>query len=66
MKVVLDGPHRAPTTNLSSSRNLARLLDEARVTGQMNHPGVVPVHELGRDKKGRSSTSRCASFGVGT
>ena len=36
-----------------SSERLARFLEEARVTGQLDHPGVVPVHELGLDAQGR-------------
>ncbi|MEZ6014937.1 MAG: bifunctional serine/threonine-protein kinase/formylglycine-generating enzyme family protein [Planctomycetota bacterium] len=30
-----------------------RLLDEARITGQLDHPGIVSVHELGVDVSGR-------------
>ncbi|MCB9547825.1 MAG: protein kinase [Myxococcales bacterium] len=29
-----------------------RFLDEARITGQLEHPGVVPVHEVGRRPDG--------------
>jgi serine/threonine-protein kinase len=30
-------------------RRLARFLEEARVTGQLEHPNIVPVHDLGSD-----------------
>lgn len=33
-------------------RVLARFLEEAQVTGQLDHPGIVPVHELGLDENG--------------
>ena len=34
-------------------RSLARFLEEAQVTGQLEHPGIVPVYELGLDASGR-------------
>ena len=34
-------------------RNLHRFLDEARLTSQLDHPGIVPVHEIGLDERGR-------------
>jgi Tfp pilus assembly protein PilF/serine/threonine protein kinase len=30
-----------------------RFLDEARLTGQLQHPGIPPVHEIGRLEDGR-------------
>ena len=36
-----------------SARSIGRFLEEAQVTGQLDHPGIVPVHELGLDAEGR-------------
>src|SRR5205814_5849248 len=36
-------PERAENATLR-----ARFLQEAKITGQLEHPGVVPVYELGR------------------
>jgi len=30
-----------------------RFVEEAQVTGQLEHPNIVPIHELGRDAQGR-------------
>jgi formylglycine-generating enzyme required for sulfatase activity/serine/threonine protein kinase len=55
MKVAV-GEARAGTVEKDAhvdARALARLLEEAQVTGQLDHPGIVPVHELGMDHQGR-------------
>jgi WD40 repeat protein len=47
MKVLeFDARTADPTT-------LRRFIDEARLSGQLDHPGIVPVHQFGRDTKGR-------------
>ncbi|MBL8767005.1 MAG: serine/threonine protein kinase, partial [Planctomycetes bacterium] len=46
MKVMLDEQDGAAS-------RLSRFLEEAQVTGQLDHPGIVPVHELGIDARGR-------------
>jgi serine/threonine protein kinase len=41
-----------PSPSVNEKR-LARFLEEAQVTSQLDHPGIVPVHELGLDSRGR-------------
>ena len=55
MKVILgQADVRATgTTPPVESSKVARFLEEAQVTGQLDHPGIVPVHELGLDPEGR-------------
>jgi len=43
----------SPPEGLSGS-NLARFIEEAQITAQLEHPNVVPVHELGVDPQGRA------------
>lgn len=52
MKVVLDPGETDPDHQLDP-RVLTRFIEEAQVTGQLDHPGIVPVHELGVDGEGR-------------
>jgi WD40 repeat protein len=36
-----------------SLAQVTRFVEEAQITGQLDHPGIVPVHELGVDEDGR-------------
>jgi serine/threonine protein kinase len=51
MKVAHANAESEPTEGEPSL--LDRFLEEAQVTGQLDHPGIVPLHELGIDAKGR-------------
>jgi formylglycine-generating enzyme required for sulfatase activity/serine/threonine protein kinase len=60
MKVLLgrsttppDERARGDGTPAVEPRSLGRFLEEAQVTGQLDHPGIVPVHELGLDAEGQ-------------
>jgi serine/threonine protein kinase len=37
-----------------SESGLRRFINEARITGMLEHPNIVPVHELGVDPEGRA------------
>jgi len=54
MKVMLDrGLPGDSKESALNTRALGRFLDEAQITGQLEHPGIVPVHELGVDEDGQ-------------
>ena len=38
----------------TGSHSVARFIEEAQVTGQLSHPNIVPVHELGHEVGGRT------------
>ncbi len=49
--IALKVMRNAPRDSSDDARKLAlaRFLEEARITAQLDHPGIVPVHELGQD-----------------
>jgi tRNA A-37 threonylcarbamoyl transferase component Bud32 len=51
LKVALQGS--SSTAAAHSTLKLARFVEEAQITGQLDHPGIVPVHEMGVDGEGR-------------
>src|SRR5260221_4892564 len=55
MKVALERatPSMQDGSSPEQARAIARFLEEAQVTSQLDHPGIVPVHELGLDSEGR-------------
>ncbi len=53
MKVVLGQSSATSETPPVAEHILARFLEEAQITGQLEHPSIVPVHELGLDSEGR-------------
>jgi serine/threonine protein kinase len=52
------GDGASPTPGSSTppldSRTIHRFLNEAKITGQLDHPGIVPIHELGVDDDGQA------------
>ncbi len=36
----------------SKHREIRRFVEEAQITGQLDHPNIVPIHDLGQDSNG--------------
>jgi serine/threonine protein kinase/formylglycine-generating enzyme required for sulfatase activity len=53
MKVLRDDRARRRGGSTERERVLGRFFEEAQITGQLEHPGIVPVHEIGLDDHGR-------------
>ncbi|MGK0217391.1 MAG: WD40 repeat protein [Planctomycetota bacterium] len=57
MKVLLEGAKDSGGSESGSGaeaeRRLTRFLEEAQVTAQLEHPGIIPVHELGLNEDGQ-------------
>ncbi len=48
-----NSPNRPPSSGAShDEKTLGRFLEEAQVTSQLDHPNIVPVHEIGVDDRG--------------
>jgi serine/threonine protein kinase len=56
MKVILGqvDAARSGKTPPIAPMQLRRFLNEAKITGRLDHPGIVPVHEVGVDAEGRA------------
>ncbi len=53
MKVMAGAPGQSTGKDPTSRIHLARFVEEAQVTAQLDHPGIVPVHEVGFDPHGQ-------------
>ncbi len=56
MKILEVGAEQEGTRG--AGETIARFLGEAQVAGQLEHPGVVPVHDMGADERGVFFTMR--------
>jgi WD40 repeat protein/tRNA A-37 threonylcarbamoyl transferase component Bud32 len=52
MKVMNMPSGSSSSTDATSRIGFARFLEEAQVTAQLDHPGIVPVHQVGSDAQG--------------
>ncbi len=47
MKILSGSSREMQSADLRTSRALARFVEEAQVTSQLDHPGIVPIHDIG-------------------
>ncbi len=54
MKVLLSEAQDGEDASGSRHDKLsARFTDEAQLTGQLDHPGIIPVYDMGQNEEGR-------------
>ena len=53
IKVLREQPEPGALERIAFERQRSRLLNEAQILGQLEHPGIVPIHEVGTDGTGR-------------
>ena len=53
MKILTSTPASSGPIGERDEERLSRFLEEAQITGQLDHPGIVPVHDLGIGDDGR-------------
>ena len=44
--------------------SVLRFIDEAQITGQLDHPNIVPIHELGVDEQGQQQAGVQANLAL--
>lgn len=55
MKLIRDKRQRKPQEPavITNPESVARFIREAEITATLDHPGVVPIHDMGTDDQGR-------------
>jgi WD40 repeat protein/serine/threonine protein kinase len=53
MKLLLDEPEVGPRSQIQLARRRSRMINEAQILSQLQHPGIVPIYEVGQDAQDR-------------